>query len=365
MQTTNKLLTAFSVCLWAMLPDNLWGQMPSAQPVAVDIYRLERQDSCMVLDMSVNLSRVRIIPDCTVFLVPVLRSGSDSLELASLMLNGPQSDRMYRRKRALGYQLERLSEKPYLVLREGEHPLPAVSYRARVPYTDWMAKAELLLRDVPCDCDARLQPVRVEISRIPPVQVVLKDTVLVHDTIYMSAKKTPVWKETTEYKGYRADIYFPGGSFEIIPEHTLNREAWWKFNQEVNSLQARKGNTLLGITVTGYASPEGSYEMNENLAHRRARILKTYLEQHSPDMYIEIRTAWVAENWDELEEMVAASQLPEREEILEIIRNTAAPEARKAKLKILAGGRVWAILLKEYFPKLRRVSCRIDYLKTE
>lgn len=365
MRTLHKLSIALFVCLWAMLPGNLWGQMPSAQPVAVDIYRLERQDTCLALDMSVNLSQVRIVPDCTVFLVPVLRSGSDSLELAPLMLNGPQSDRMYRRKRALGYQLERLSEKPYLVLREGEHPLPAVSYRARLPYADWMAKAELLLRDVSCDCDARLQPVRVEVTRIPPVQVVLKDTVLVHDTIYMSAKKTPVWKETTEYKGYRADIYFPGGSFEIIPEHYLNREAWWKFNQEVGSLQARKGNTLLGITVTGYASPEGSYEMNESLARRRAQILKSYLEQHSPDMYIEVRTAWVAEDWDELEKMVVTSQLPEREKILEIIRNISDSEARKAKLKILAGGRVWAILLKEYFPKLRRVSCRIDYLKTE
>lgn len=365
MQTTNKFLIVLSVYLWAILPGSLWGQTPSAQPVAVDIYRLEQQDSCMVLDMSVNLSRVRIIPDCTVFLVPVLRSGSDSLELAPLMLNGPQSDRMYRRKRALGYQLERLSEKPYLILREGEHPLPAVSYRARLPYADWMAKAELLLRDVPCDCDARLQPIHTAVNKIPPVQVIVRDTVILHDTIYMSAKKTPVWKETTEYKGYRADIYFPGGSFEIIPEHYLNREAWWKFNQEVSSLQARNGNTLLGITVSGYASPEGSYEINESLARRRAQILKTYLEQHSPDMYIEIRTAWVAEDWDELEKMVVASQLSEREKILDIIRNISDSETRKAKLKILAGGRVWATLLKEYFPKLRRVSCRIDYLKTE
>ena len=365
MQTPDKLFLFFSVCLWAMLPGSLWGQNSSAQPVAVDIYRLERQDSCMTLDMSVDLSRLRIIPDCTVFLVPVLRGGSDSLELAPLMLNGPQSDRMYRRKRALGYQPEQLAQKPYLILREGEHPLPAINYRARLPYAGWMAGAELLLRDVPCDCDARLQPIHVEVARIPPVRVVLRDTVILRDTVYMSVKKVPVWKETTEYKGYRADIYFPGGSFEIIPEHELNREAWWKFNEEVSSLQAREGNTLLGITVTGYASPEGSYGMNENLARRRAQMLKSYLEGNFRGRYVEIGTAWVAENWEDLVEMVGASPLPEREKILDIIRNTTDPEARKVKLKGLSGGKVWTTLLEEYFPKLRKVSCRIDYLKTE
>lgn len=362
---TQHLLIYLLYILPAAIPCHLFAQKTTAQQVKVDIYRLERQDSCMVLDMSVDLTQVRMTPDCTVFLVPVLRSDSDSLSLAPIMLNGPQSDRMYRRQRALGTQPEQLYKKPYLVLREGEHALPAVGYRNRLPYAGWMEKADLSMRSIPCDCDSRLQPFRVEIARIPPVQVVMKDTVFVRDTVYMSMKKTPVWKETTEYKGYRADIYFPGGSSEIIPEHDLNREAWRQFNKEVDALQSRSGNTLLGITATGYASPEGRFEKNDTLARHRALILKSYLERTYSDMYIEIRTAWVAESWDDLAEMVTASQLAEKEEILDILGNTTDTETRKSKLKSLSGGRVWAYMTKEFFPRLRRVSCRIDYMKTE
>lgn len=348
-----------------MLPGCLSAQELCAQPVHVDIYRLERQDSCMVLDMSVNLSRVRIVPDCTVYLVPVLRLGSDSLELAPLMLNGPQSDRMYRRRKALGYKTE--SAEPHLILREGEHALPCVSYRTRFPYAHWMAEAVLSLRDVPCDCDFRMQPFHVEIARIPPVEVVRRDTVIIRDTLYLAErmKKAPVWKEAAQYEGYRADLYFPNGSFAIVPGHYLNKTAWGKFTAEVDSLLAGGGNTLLGITVTGYSSPEADWQMNDRLAKRRAMVLKAYLEQRFRNMFVEIYSGWIAESWDDLTERVSASDMPEKEMIVSIIKNTYDFDEREARLKSLAGGRPWAYMVKHLFPGLRRVSCRIDYLKKD
>lgn len=365
MRAYKHLLMILYLLAGCIFPGGLSAQESSYQPVNVDIYRLERQDSCMVVDISVNLSRVHIVPDCTVYLFPVLRSGSDSLELAPLMLNGPQSDRMYRRRKALGYKTELSTTEPYLILREGEHALPSVNYRARVPYADWMGEAEISLRSVSCDCDFRLQPFQIEIVRIPPVEVIVRDTLIVRDTIYLAEKKAPVWKEAAGYKGYCADIYFPNNSFTILTDHYLNKTAWNRFTAEVDSLLARGGNTLLGIIVTGYSSPEADYQKNDNLAQQRAMALKDYLERKFRNFYVEFHTGRIAENWDDLADRVAASDMPEKEAVLSVIKGTYGFDEREAKLKKLSGGKPWTYMAEHFFPLLRRASCRIDYLKTD
>ena len=74
----------------------------STQPVRTEVYRLERRDSVLLVDLAVDLTSVHLAPDCTVYLFPLLSSGNaaDSLSLPPIVLNGPQSDLMYRRRRA-------------------------------------------------------------------------------------------------------------------------------------------------------------------------------------------------------------------------------------------------------------------------
>lgn len=341
------------------------GQGNPLQVVRALLYRLERQDSCMVLDMNIDLHEVRLIPDCTVYLYPWLRNGADSLMLAPVMLNGPQSDLMYRRRKALGTveQVEKLP--PYVVLREGDHPLPRVNYyRADIPYHAWLDSATVVLHSESYNADARLAPLRMETEKIPPVVVV--DTIIIHDTLRIEKEvvKQPVKKETViEHAGYRADIYFPVGGMKILPEHELNREAWHTFVSELDSLRMRGGNIVLGITVIGYSSPEGSYASNDRLAKRRAEALKNFLSTQYNSDIVEIRTEWVAEDWDRLAQFVRSSNMRDKYVVLDIIENVDIFKGREEKLKALSGGNTWRYMLKEYFPKLRCASCRIGYLK--
>lgn len=348
------------------------------QFVRMLLYRFERQDSCMVLDMNIDLREVRLAPDCTVYLYPWLRNGSDSLMLAPVMLNGPQSDLMYRRRKALGRVDKRVEQlPPYVVLREGDHPLPCVNYnRTDIPYQSWMDSAKVVLHDESFNADTRLVPFRLEAVKIPPVLIVKVDTVTIHDTIRIEKQvNRPVYvkaqvpvtakkkKIVTEYTGYRTDIYFPVGGMIILPEHELNREAWYTFVSELDSLRSGGGNTVMGITVTGYSSPEGSYESNDRIAKLRAQALKRFLETKYNSTLVEIRTEWIAEDWDRLAELVRASEMADKEKILGIIDNVDIFKGRENKLKALSGGKSWAYMLKEYFPKLRCASCRVRYLK--
>jgi len=372
----------YFIILSSMLLEPLWMSLQAKdtpfQVVRALLYRFERQDSCMVLDMNIDLNEVRLAPDCTVYLYPWLRNGSDSLMLAPVMLNGPQSDLMYRRRKALGKVDSRVEKcPPYVVLREGDHPLPCINYKKTdIPYQSWMDSAKVVLHDESYNADARLVSFRMETEKIPPVVIVKVNTITIHDTIriekevnrpvYVRAPAPVVEKKkeiVTEHAGYRADIYFPVGGMKILPEHELNREAWHVFVSELDSLRSGGGSTVMGITVTGYSSPEGSYESNDRIAKRRAQALKSFLETKYNSTLVEIRTEWIAEDWDRLAELVRASELEDKEKILDIIDNVDIFKGRENRLKALSGGKPWAYMLKEYFPKLRCASCRIGYLK--
>lgn len=365
-----RLYFTFIVC---MLLEPVWmslhAQDSIAQVVRTMLYRLERQDSCLVLDMNIDLSGISLIPDCSVYLYPWLRNGIDSLMLAPVMLNGPQSDLMYRRRKALGTvnKIEKLP--PYVVLREGDHPLPCINYHhPDLPYQSWMDSAKVVLSAESYNADARLIPFNMRTETIPPMIIVKVDTVIIHDTLRIEKQVerlvTAPHKETIiEHAGYRADIYFPVGGMKILPEHELNREAWHTFVSELDSLRLRGGNIVLGITVTGYSSPEGSYAGNDRLAKRRAQALKSFLDTKYNSDLVEIRTEWMAEDWDRLVQFVRSSNMADKYTILDIIENVDVFKGREEKLKALSGGRSWRYMLKEYFPKLRCASCRIGYLK--
>ena len=374
-----RLYCLFIVCVLGGLAGGfLHAKDNPAQLIRALIYRMERADSCLVLDMNMDLRDVRLAPDCTVYIIPRIFSGSDSLDLPPVMLNGPQSDLMYRRRKALGKFIEPTPYEPYAVLRESGHDLPVINYRNDdIGFQPWMEKADITLYYKSYNSDDRMNPIKAEFERIPPVVIVKTDTLIIRDTIriekkadrpmYMPVAAAPVVekkKETViEHAGYRADIYFPVGGMKILPEHELNREAWHAFVSEIDSLRSSGKNTVMGITVTGYSSPEGSYQSNDIVAKRRALVLKKFLETKYNSTLIEIRTEWIAEDWDRLADMVRASGMADKDKVLDIIENTDIFKGREIKLKALSGGKTWTYMLKEYFPKLRCASCRIGYVK--
>lgn len=340
----------------------------SIQTICVEVNSLERKDSCMKVDMNIDLTEVHLIPDCTIYLHPWLKSGTDSLLLPAIVVNGPQSDMMYRRRESLG---KTPNIPVHIVIREGGNRLPRINYRKNdIPYEVWMDSATLVLRDENCNCDARLIPFSIKVKKISPLVMIQKDTVIIRDTIIIdrpviaASQVVENKKEkVVEYGGYRANIYFPVSGMKILPDHDLNRVEWQKFLSETDSLRMNNNNTVLGITVTGYSSPEGAYNANETIAKRRALALKRYLDSVYDSTLVEIRTEWVAEDWDGLADIVRNSEMADKEKVLDIIENVDVSKGRELLLKKLSGGVPWEYMMKNYFPRLRYVSCRIGYLK--
>ena len=95
---------------------------------------------------------------------------------------------------------------------------------------------------------------------------------------------------------------------------------------------------VTGIKLTGYASPEGSYNLNAKLSLGRVNAIRDLLQKRYPGIDKSLYTVNnVPEDWDSVRRWVAASDIRYREQVLDIIDNYAA-DARDAKIRALDKG---------------------------
>lgn len=119
---------------------------------------------------------------------------------------------------------------------------------------------------------------------------------------------------------------------------------------------------IRSIEITGYSSPEGSFEQNEKLALRRAESLKNYLRPFFSEA--EIQTGCVPEDWDGLMEALRNADYPELEKIRAIAESGLAAEQKEKQLKKLPN-RIYKELNRNYFPILRRATLVIRCERNE
>lgn len=139
----------------------------------------------------------------------------------------------------------------------------------------------------------------------------------------------------------------------------------------IDSIQSSGDKMLSGIEITGYASPEGTTQTNKRLGEARALALKQYIKMHHPDLReMDFTLNNGAVNWPGLEKMVAASDMPHKKEVLDIIQNVPAEidlqnnTSRKKQLMDLKGGVPYNYMYTHFFPKLRNACYISVYYKT-
>ena len=125
--------------------------------------------------------------------------------------------------------------------------------------------------------------------------------------------------------------------------------------------------TIRGISVIGYASPEGSVLFNKQLSEGRAKALVNYLLPRFPFSKELYKVEYGGENWEGLRKMVAESDMAEKDGILHIIDhipveiNYRTNTSRKKSLMLYKQGNPYRFMLREYYPHLRKAICKIEY----
>jgi outer membrane protein OmpA-like peptidoglycan-associated protein len=126
----------------------------------------------------------------------------------------------------------------------------------------------------------------------------------------------------------------------------------------IDTLEASADSKVTGIVVVGFASPEGSNQLNLRLANERAGAVRTYLQGKTHINATRFKVVNGEINYEGLRELVAASNMKQRDAIIDIIDDVPAWDARRkigrlGALKRLDGGEPYRYMLREYFPQLR------------
>lgn len=156
-------------------------------------------------------------------------------------------------------------------------------------------------------------------------------------------------------------IYFQQGSSVFDPSLEENGVRLQAFVRYLEKMQKDTTIRIRLIRISGSASPEGNTNLNKQLAKERALCMHDYLQRHTLFADSLVKTDWLGIDWSKLTNMVQASEMPYRDEVLHIlyhtpewiIRNGVVVDGRKRQLGMLHGGRAWEYMSKHFFPELR------------
>lgn len=190
-------------------------------------------------------------------------------------------------------------------------------------------------------------------------QTLCRDTVS-PDILYRDSTYRRVIKEGTA--SLNCYFSYPQGESQIRKGYGNNGYELEKLERFIRSSFSDTLIYVRRIKLTGYCSIEGSYAANEKLAHDRANGFRNYLNfEYGLARRYPVEVYYVGEDWEMLRQLVDASTLPEREEVLMIIDKTDIFKGREKKLMDLKGGVPYRRMMEEFFPLLRRVEIVVEY----
>ena len=325
----------------------LYAQNPEEGTFLVKEKNAERVGEDLVITMKADISSMQISRNQSLVCTPLVESGDSVRALAPIIINGKVRHILYER-------MERTGKKE-LEIRRYNDTEQQVDYLARTPYADWMEKADVTLVMDDCGCGWKaLSQNRDKLFALNFAEPVVIDPMLVY------VKPAPEEVKARHLDG-SAYLDFPVNQITINPDYRNNSAELKKIQQTVEAVKNDPYATITSLSIKGYASPEGTYKGNAYLAENRAKALLDYVKDHYDLSGVELTVDFEPEDWEGLEAAVEKGNLPDKEELLAIIRadEPADWDAREWKLKSLNGGSSYKILLRD--PSLRHSDYRVNY----
>jgi len=115
------------------------------------------------------------------------------------------------------------------------------------------------------------------------------------------------------------------------------------------------------IEVSAYASPDGGYTTNEQLAFNREDETTKYVDEQLRKQNIDgpIDSKYTAEDWEGFKELVAASDIQDKDVILRVLSMYEDPEEREQQIKNISAA--FRELADGVLPQLRRARMTVRY----
>lgn len=153
-------------------------------------------------------------------------------------------------------------------------------------------------------------------------------------------------------EAYDADIMFLIQQAELRASE-LNKTAVSNWKNVVENA-SQDPNQNVNVEISAYASPDGGFSLNEKLAEKREQNTSKYLTQELKKTNADapIAARYTAQDWEGFKELVAKSNIQDKQLILNVLSMYNDPEQREKEIKNISS--IFSVLADEILPQLRR-----------
>lgn len=316
--------------------------------VTMDIREFKEKNDSLVLNYKVNVPSYIVETGQGLCISPILEAGDSIIFLPKITIVGDNKNKVFKRY----HNNSQLGSTPTTIKPDSV----LYDYKISVPYQMWMDSARLCIRQEVAGYRGSkvitryMLSDRVDLAPRTPYRVSPLVSFIV-----------PQKEEKRRKRQGKAYLDFQVGRSVILPDFRRNPEELQKINDVVQEVVSNKDAALEGLYIEGYASPEAPYSLNERLSRDRSAALKNYLRDKFSLNESLFKVSSGAEDWSGLEALVQASDMKDKDKVLQVITSQDDPDRKEAALKRVAGGVPYRYMLKEMFPELRRVEYQVDY----
>ncbi|MDD3079468.1 MAG: tetratricopeptide repeat protein [Paludibacter sp.] len=129
--------------------------------------------------------------------------------------------------------------------------------------------------------------------------------------------------------------------------------------QKIKEAKDAQNKNVASFEIAGYASPDGGMELNTNLAEKREKVTKDFVNKQLKKLKenISLDTKFTPEDWDGFQKLMEASNIQDKQVILRVLSMYSDPEQREHEIKNLSSA--FKVIAEEILPQLRRSRLKL------
>ena len=139
-----------------------------------------------------------------------------------------------------------------------------------------------------------------------------------------------------------------------VRNNQLKSQSIKDFQAALDEIKANERKNLVSTDVVAYASPDGKEDQNNKLSDNRSKSAEKAFgkvtKKHPVDAPVNVQS--VGEDWEGFQELVAESDIEDKDLIIRVLSMYSDPAVREKEIKNMSA--VYSTLAKEVLPELRR-----------
>jgi len=361
----------YSLIITLITVVSAYGQTP-VNKLHINDYSYEAQEEEVIIRFRADVPRNLLSKNKSLYVLPVITNGEYKVSMRPIVIRSGKAKRLtVRRLRAAGMDIE--NEDSIKSVRLGEE----IIYQARLPRQAWMQESSIIIESLLTGCCniTKGEPLLLAENTLPQEEPKPEPEVIV---------SVPEKPETTGKKMERSFTFVsPASDFDaenmvvydedrenaiivyyhlnesvIREDHMNNRQTLINLEAVINTINNSTDSKVKYIVIAGFASPEGSFEINDRLAFERAVAVKNFVMSKTTTPGKDILLYNGSADWRGLKLLIEESDMPYKTEILHIINtmpiwDSQAQRGRMGEIMKFRNGEAYFYMQKHVFPKLR------------